>query len=173
MGVGRNLSYLKTLFFKGKGFNTHMHIKSGDDDLFVNQNASTTNVNIALHPDAHMYSVPQKSWKSYYKQKARHAGASVIYRRPHQWMLATQLLTAISFYILLIVCILLFPSIWYYAGAAFMLRYLSQMVVFSAIYKKLAVKDLLLWLPILDVFFYFYICINGLFNRKRKVKSWK
>lgn len=173
MGVGRNLSYLKTLFFKGKGFNSHMHIKSGDDDLFVNQNASKKNVNIAIHPDAHMYSVPQKTWKSYYKQKARHAGASVVYRKSHQWMLATQLITAILFYIFLILCILIFPSIWYIGLSIFLLRYISQMIVFSSIFKKLAVKDLLIWLPILDVFFYFYICMNGLFNRKRKVKSWR
>src|SRR5690606_19848156 len=32
MGVGRNLAYTKTLFFKHKGFASHMHILSGDDD---------------------------------------------------------------------------------------------------------------------------------------------
>src|SRR5690606_18630652 len=38
MGVGRNLAYTKSLFFSGSGFTKHMHIRSGDDDLFVNQN---------------------------------------------------------------------------------------------------------------------------------------
>jgi len=40
MGVGRNLAYRKSLFFKARGFASHHHIISGDDDLFVNQNAS-------------------------------------------------------------------------------------------------------------------------------------
>jgi len=173
MGVGRNLSYLKSLFFKGKGFNAHMHIKSGDDDLFVNNNANQSNVNIAIHPDAHIYSVPKKTWKSYYKQKARHAGASVIYKKRHQWMLATQLITGVSFYVFLIASAALFPSYWYIAVSAFFLRYIAQLLVFAPIYKKLAVKDLLIWLLILDLFFYFYICLNGLFNRKKKIKSWK
>lgn len=172
MGVGRNLSYLKSLFFKGKGFNAHMHIKSGDDDLFVNQNATRHNVNIAIHPDAHIYSNPKETWKSYYKQKARHAGASVIYKKPHQRMLGTQLVTAFAFYVMLSVCLVCFPSLWYIGISVFFLRYICQLIVFSSIYRKLAVSDLVAWLLVLDVFYYFYICLNGLFNRKKKQKSW-
>lgn len=173
MGVGRNLSYLKSLFFQGKGFNAHMHIKSGDDDLFVNQNASRQNVNIAIHPNAHIYSNPKETWKSYYKQKARHAGASVLYKKSHQRMLGTQLITAFLFYIMLILCVVAYPSMWYFAVGAFLLRYICQLIVYTSIYKKLEVKDLLMWLPILDAFFYFYICLNGIFNRKKKQQSWK
>lgn len=173
MGVGRNLSYLKSLFFKGKGFNSHMHIKSGDDDIFVNQNATKNNVNITIHPDAHIYSEPKKTWKSYYKQKARHSGASVAYKKTHQWMLGTQLITAILFYITLIASFIIFPTYWYIGIAVYIIRFLTQIIVFRPIYIKLAVKDLLIWLPLLDAFFYFYICINGLFNRKKKIKSWK
>ncbi len=40
MGVGRNLGYKKSLFFKHKGFSSHYHINSGDDDLFVNEAAT-------------------------------------------------------------------------------------------------------------------------------------
>ena len=32
MGVGRNLAYKKSLFFDNKGFATHLHLPSGDDD---------------------------------------------------------------------------------------------------------------------------------------------
>lgn len=173
MGVGRNLSYLKSLFFKGKGFNAHMHIKSGDDDLFVNQNATQRNVAIAIHPDAQVYSNPKESWKSYYKQKARHAGASVVYKKRHQRMLGTQLISAFLFYVMLLVCIGCYPSLWFIGVGLFLVRYLCQIIVFSSIYKKLAVRDLLGWLLVLDVFYYFYICLNGLFNRKKKQKSWK
>lgn len=173
MGVGRNLAYTKSLFFKGKGFNAHMHIKSGDDDLFVNHNATAANVNIAIHPDAHVYSLAKDTWKSYYKQKARHAGASIAYKKKHQYMLGTQLFTAIAFYLMLIVCLTAYPSRWYFVVGAYLLRLLLQFIIFKPIYSKLAVKDILLWLPILDLFFYFYICFNGIFNRNKKQKSWK
>jgi len=173
MGVGRNLAYSKTLFFKGKGFNAHMHIKSGDDDLFVNSNATRENVRIALHPDSFVYSMPKQSWKSYYKQKARHAGASVVYKKKHQFSLGLQLISAVFFYMGLIFCAIIFPSFWVITLSAYLLRLLSQLLIYWPIYKKLAVKDLLLWLPVLDLYYYFYICFNGLFNRSKKQHSWK
>ena len=40
MGVGRNLSYKKSLFFKNKGFSSINNIPSGDDDLFINKAAT-------------------------------------------------------------------------------------------------------------------------------------
>lgn len=173
MGVGRNLAYLKSLFFKGKGFNAHMHIKSGDDDLFVNGNATRQNVQIAIHPDAFVYSTPKTTWKSYYKQKARHAGASVLYKSRHKSMLATQLISSVLFYIMLIVNLCVFPKLWLFAVVVFLVRYISQLIVYQSIYKKLLVRDLLIWLVFLDLFYYFFICFNGLFNRRKKLSSWK
>ncbi|MVZ64905.1 glycosyltransferase [Sphingobacterium sp. DK4209] len=173
MGVGRNLAYKKSLFFKGKGFNAHMHIKSGDDDLFINQNATKTNVDIAIHPDAHVYSEPKLTWKSYYKQKARHAGASVMYKGRHKRMLATQLITALLFYCSVFLCLALIPGLWYISLGAYLLRLITQIIVFRPIYRKLGVSDLIFWLPILDLYYYFYICFNGLFNRSKKQVSWK
>ncbi|MBE8713382.1 transmembrane glycosyltransferase [Sphingobacterium sp. KB22] len=173
MGVGRNLAYTKSLFFKGKGFNAHMHIKSGDDDLFVNHNATKENVAISIYPDAHVYSLPKESWKGYNKQKGRHSTASVLYKGKHKRMLGTQLVTALLFYVVLIACIAVFPSLWYIPVGMYVLRLISQFIIFSSIYKKLQVADLLWWLPILDIYYYFYICLNGLFNRKKKQVSWK
>lgn len=173
MGVGRNLAYTRSLFFKGKGFNKHMHIKSGDDDLFVNHNATPENVQIAIHPDAHVYSVPKRTWKSYYKQKARHAGASVLYKGRHKRMLAVQLLSSLLFYTMLVGCLCVYPQLWFVPTAIYLVRLISQFIVFSHIYQKLQVRDLLVWLPLLDILYYFYICFNGLFNRSKKQQSWK
>lgn len=173
MGVGRNMAYKKELFFRNKGFAAHMHIKSGDDDLFVNQNANATNVNIALTPESIVYSAPKTTWKSYYKQKARHSGASTIYKKRHQRMLATQLLSAALFYVALIAVAIAFPIYWYIPLAAYFLRLVAQWTIFTPIYKKLEVKELIWWLPLVDFIYYFYICINGLFSRKKKKISWK
>jgi hypothetical protein len=37
MGVGRNLTYKKEEFFNVNGFINHIQIRSGDDDLFINE----------------------------------------------------------------------------------------------------------------------------------------
>lgn len=173
MGVGRNLAYTKDLFFAGRGFTKHMHIRSGDDDLFVNQNATPTNVQLAIHQDAQIYSEPKNTWHSYYKQKARHAGASTHYKGKHQSMLAIQLVSAVLFYVMIPLSIALAPVWWYLAIAFYVIRYLCQILIYRPIYKKLQVSDLLVWLPILDLYYYFYICFNGLFNRRKKQIAWK
>src|SRR5690606_5644038 len=141
MGVGRNLAYTKSLFFEGKGFNKHMHIKSGDDDLFVNHNATKSNINIAIHADAHVYSVPKTTWKSYYKQKGRHAGASVLYKGQHKRMLATQLLSALFFYVGLVICFVIYPNLWYIPLVLYGTRLVAQFFIFTPIYRKLQVQD--------------------------------
>ena len=46
MGVGRNLAYHRETFFRHKGYATHQHILSGDDDLFVNAAAHKGNVDM-------------------------------------------------------------------------------------------------------------------------------
>lgn len=173
MGVGRNMAYKKELFFRNKGFAAHMHVKSGDDDLFVNQNATATNVNIVLAPTAIVYSAPKTTWKSYYKQKARHSGASTIYKKRHQRMLGIQLVSAVLFYVTLIAVAIAFPIFWYVPLTAYLLRLFTQWAIFSSIYRKLEVKELIWWLPLVDFIYYFYICINGLFSRKKKKISWK
>lgn len=173
MGVGRNLAYTKDLFFTAKGFTEHMHIKSGDDDLFVNANANKKNVEINIHPDSMVYSDPKQTWKSYYKQKARHSGASTFYKGRHQRMLGIQLISALLFYLALITAILISPSFWYIALGCYLLRLICQILIFRPIYRKLQVSDILVWLPILDLYYYFYICFNGLFNRSKKQVSWK
>ena len=43
MAVGRNLAYRKEVFFETNGFFSHMHILSGDDDLFINEAATNSN----------------------------------------------------------------------------------------------------------------------------------
>ena len=43
MGVGRNLAYRQSLFFKNKGFASHYQLLSGDDDLFINEVANKKN----------------------------------------------------------------------------------------------------------------------------------
>ena len=75
MGVGRNLAYTKSLFFKGKGFASHMHIIGGDDDLFVQQNATAKNVSVVLNPEAFVLTTPKNSWGDYLRQKIRHFNA--------------------------------------------------------------------------------------------------
>lgn len=173
MGVGRNLGYTKSLFFRGKGFAAHMHIPSGDDDLFVNQNATPHNTTICIEPAAHVWSEPKTTFSAYFQQKTRHAGASKAYRPSHRRMLATQLVSAFLFYVLSIVSLVLYPLHWQIIAGMLVLRFLVQLTIYIPVMKKLQVAGLLWWLPFLDAFYYGYICINGFFAMFKKEVRWK
>ncbi|MGB0851270.1 MAG: glycosyltransferase, partial [Bacteroidia bacterium] len=80
MGVGRNLAYTKELFFGNKGFATHQHIMSGDDDLFIQEVASKTNVAINVDRDAFTFSPAPKGVSKWIKQKVRHLSTSKEYK---------------------------------------------------------------------------------------------
>jgi len=173
MGVGRNLAYTKTLFFKGKGFASHMHILSGDDDLFVNQNATRKNVAICIHPDAMVWSNPKTTYKEYKLQKKRHFGAAKAYRTKHKIALSIQAASTVLFYLFAVLLLLLQPEFWYVALGGYVLRLLLLAIICIPIMKRLQVGKLVWWLPVMDIFHAVYICIKGIGARFKKDVQWK
>lgn len=172
MGVGRNLSYKKSLFFKGKGFAAHMHIPSGDDDLFVNQNATIQNIGLEMRAESHTWSEPKLTWGTYWKQKLRHLGAGKEYKKQHQFNLSLQMLSALGFYIFLGVCLTLkvepLPVL-----AIFLLRLIVQIYVYYKPMIALRTKDLLAWFIIIDPFYYIYLIAIITIGFFRKKVTWK
>lgn len=171
MGVGRNLAYTKTLFFKHKGFASHQHILSGDDDLFVNETATATNVSIQLHPDAFMITEPKRKFGDWVNQKNRHVYTGKYYNAKDQAFLGMYYFSLLLFYGALI---LLFffgidPIIML---SVYALRILVQTVIFYLILKKLKSRNMIWFIPILDIVYLFYIWIfgfRGLITRNRKI----
>jgi biofilm PGA synthesis N-glycosyltransferase PgaC len=172
MGIGRNLAYTKTLFFKSKGFGSHMHIMSGDDDLFVNQNATGDNTAIEIHPDAFTFSPAKNTFASWFVQKRRHMGVGKLYKSNHRRMLSFDALTGFSFYILLILSLALdydpLPAL-----GIFVFRLIAQLIIYSRTFSKLHVKNLLWYLPLFDLVYYVYLNIFGLIGTFIKTTQWK
>ncbi|HVW96958.1 MAG TPA: glycosyltransferase [Mucilaginibacter sp.] len=172
MGVGRNLAYTKSLFFGAKGFAAHMHVLSGDDDLFVNQNANTENTAIEINSDSFMYTDGKTSFKALYRQKKRHFGVGKLYKSRHRRMLSIDAVTGFLFYILLTFCLIFNFEPLLVAGL-FMFRLIFQLIIYSKLFKRLDGKDLLWYLPFFDAFYYIYINIFGLIGSFTKTTQWK
>jgi glycosyltransferase involved in cell wall biosynthesis len=81
MGVGRNLSYHKDLFFRNKGFVKFKHRPCGEDGLFINMTATSNNVAVALEPEAFTYSTPETSFAKWFLQKRRHLSMGRFFRK--------------------------------------------------------------------------------------------
>lgn len=89
MAVGRNFAYKKDLFFKHKGFAKHMHLKSGDDDLFLNHVAPKAKVGYLLNTDANTFSFPKETFVEWFSQKQRHVSTFKFYPISKKILLAT------------------------------------------------------------------------------------
>lgn len=87
MGVGRALGYTKALFYEVKGFVKHMHILSGDDDLFV-QNAVEANASILVLPSAVTLSPPSEAFLEWNHQKSRHLSTAKHYPKLIMFLLS-------------------------------------------------------------------------------------
>jgi glycosyltransferase involved in cell wall biosynthesis len=172
MGIGRNLSYTKTLFFANKGFAAHMHVMSGDDDLFVNQNATEDNTVIEIHPEAHMWTDSKVGLGAYYKQKKRHMGVGKLYKNSHRRFLSFDAMSGFLFYVSMILC-LVFKFEGILILGFFVLRLLMQAWFYNKTFKKLRGADLIWWLPFFDLIYYLYLKIFGLIGTFTKTTKWK
>ena len=128
MGVGRNLSYRKSLFLQHKGFISHYGIASGDDDLFIREVANKRNTEIELHPDSFVYSKPKTTFSGWWNQKKRHLSTSVKYKPGIKFLLGTFGLSQLLFYILFIVLLILKIN-WQLTISIFAFRFFTQIIV--------------------------------------------
>ena len=143
MGVGRNIAYHKSLFFENKGFASHYHLLSGDDDLFVNENATGPNTTVELSREAHTRSVPKSTYSGWIKQKKRHLSAGSHYRPSSRIRLGLEWMSRIILYVSLIwLCI---SSLWLWPVISlFGVLLVTRLVVFKLGMRCLDEKHLLL-----------------------------
>lgn len=79
MGVGRSLAYRKKCFERVGGFDSHMDVLSGDDDLFIQSTATSCNTSVVFNSESIVYSTPPDSFIKWIRQKKRHVKASIKY----------------------------------------------------------------------------------------------
>ena len=149
MGIGRNLAYEKALFFENKGFASHYHISSGDDDLFVNENATTVNTAVEFSRESHTLSIPKTTFRSWFKQKQRHLTAGSHYSRSSRMRLAGEWISRMALYLTLITLCLTSPWQWI-ALAVFGVLLVIRLLIFKLSMRRLDEKFLLLPSLILD-----------------------
>ena len=170
MGVGRNLSYKKAIFFRHKGFAAHNNIPSGDDDLFINMAATKTNTKINIDPKTFTLSNPVNTWAQWRSQKDRHYTTSKYYKPLHKFLLGLYSFSHFVFFPLLMVSMVFFS--WQWALLVFSLRFLTQAFVFYPTMKKMEEKDLFPLFLFFDVWMIFYYLIFAVALIKKPKKAW-
>jgi cellulose synthase/poly-beta-1,6-N-acetylglucosamine synthase-like glycosyltransferase len=173
MGVGRNMVYRKSFFYTTAGFSRHLHLLSGDDDLFVNENANGQNTAVEFSHESHTRSAPVHSFEKWISQKKRHLTTSPLYKAKDKFLLGLEPFSRLGFYVLLIV-LLFIPGMQWLALGAFLLRLIVQVIIIKNTMIRLKENTILLYSLLFDLislFINFVIFVsNRLSARKR---PWK
>jgi glycosyltransferase involved in cell wall biosynthesis len=176
MGVGRNLSYKKELFFKNKGFASHLNLSSGDDDLFIKEVANKENTRVEFSPESVTWSARNMTFKTFLYQKERHLSTSPRYKFGTQLRIGMEIFSRTLFYALFIALVAYFIDAQNYiaagiTGGVFLLRYIIQLIVINCVAgilreKKFAFSILFfdIFLPLISI----YIFTFGRIGAKRQ-----
>lgn len=171
MGVGRNIAYTKDLFVKAGGFESHKHIRSGDDDLFVSQVSTALNTGICDDPLSFTYSRPEISFAKWLHQKRRHITTSGHYKKYHKFLLGLFYVSQLAFYILPLVALVFHEQTNAILGL-FLLRFIFWYLIVIKSANKLNEKDLIGFGPLYEIsliFMQLYIFLKNIISSP---KNW-
>ena len=178
MGIGKNLSYRKELFYRNKGFISHYTTSVGDDDLFVSQVATKRNTEVLIDPENAILTTPTGNFRQWMRQKSARYSTVRRYSARARMMLslfyASQFLLYGSFIALIALCTK--PAFAITGGSLFyipilvfffLLRFGSQLFIYHKASKRLGEKGLLPGLIAYDFLFAFLTPLLRLTGRMR------
>jgi len=150
MGVGRNLAYKKEEFFNVNGFIEHIQVRSGDDDLFINQAANKDNTTISYTPDSFTYSKPKETYREWFTQKRRHISTAQYYKFFDKMQLGLFFISQLFFFLSFIL-LLAFQFQWIAVLAIIATRYTVAWTVMGFSAGKLKENDIKFWFPLVEI----------------------
>ncbi len=172
MGVGRNLLYEKKVFLENKGFNGHLEITGGDDDLFVNRYATRQNTCVKVGSDAMTVSLPKETWSEYFHQKVRHLAVGKRYKFSDKLLLGTFSLTWMGGW-LGVLPLAFFHPLGNFLMGGLVLRVVLAAVVFHIASLRLGQRFEAWKVPFLDFLYAFYYLVAGVAALNAKRIRWK
>jgi len=172
MGVGRNLAYTKSIYHNSKSFDVHSKLRSGDDDLLINEMATGSNTAISVNPNSHTITCAKESWIAYSTQRRRQLQAGERYQFKDRIRLMLFGLSNTLFYILYII-LMLDEGNYFFYSLLFVSKLIIQIIIFKKIMANLGDKDLLRWIPVLEFIYLLQIILIGVSTWIWKVNRWK
>lgn len=169
MGIGRNLAYKKEVFFKNKGFASHAHLDSGDDDLFINEVAKGNNTKVEFRLNAQTKTNAKTSYSRWVFQKRRHISTSHKYKFFTKLMLGGEIASRVLFFgsAIALIAMLYYPLV---VAGIILFRWIVQLSILNGVMNRLSEKKLLLlsiFYDIYSLFFYFRLfLLNSIYPRQ-------
>ena len=163
MGVGKNLSYRQRLFFRNKGFTSHYTMAVGDDDVFISQATNKKNTTVVIDPENTIESTAPGNFGSWMRNRCNKYATIAMLKASARSFAAFHYWSQFLFYACFIALLILKPAfafasgnpLWYYLTLAvmFLLRFISQLIVYRGAGKRLGEQGLLPGLILWDFVF--------------------
>ena len=172
MGVGRNMAYRKSLFYRQNGFISHYRVQSGDDDLFINKAATATNTRIEIQEEAHTISKPKASLDQWLRQKRRHLQTGGYYKPAHKFALGLFATSQVLFWATAIGLLILWYLPYVVIGII-VIRIFTQLLITGKVMRKLSEKGFLLLVPLFELFLMIVSPVLAFANMLNKPVKWR
>ena len=171
MGVGRNLTYSKSLFEKKGGIEKIYDITSGDDDLVVGNMVNAQNTKVLTSLKSITLSHPSSNFKDYYLQKNRHYSVGTRYKLDIQILLGMLALSWMTIHGLLLFQ-LIFGDHSTICLVFYVIRTLLCTFSIKYIARHFEIKMPIWVVVILDWCWWIYLMIFSLSLFRRNVEKW-
>lgn len=179
MGIGKNLSYRKELFYNNKGFTSHYTSPAGDDDVFISQVANKRNTEVQIDAENAATYRPTSSVAGWIRKRCERYSTITMHRIGTRAFWALHYWSQFLFYASFIALFFLAPAFalsleiphtLYYYGiiiVMFLLRYLTQLIIYRGASKRLGEQGLLPGLILWDFFFAIFTPFLRLLGRMK------
>ena len=165
MGIGKNLSYRQRLFFRNKGFISHYTMAAGDDDIFIGQVATKKNTRVQIDAENTIECIPTTSPSAWIRERKQRYSTIPMHHWSVRGLLALHFWSQFLFYASFIALFFMAPAfsigtnvhyaVYYFPTLAvlFLLRYISQLILYRGASKRLGEHGLIMGLILLDFLF--------------------
>lgn len=161
---GANLAYQKEVFYEVNGFAGVKHIASGDDEFLMHKIAARypDGIRFLKNPAAIVRTKPHKNWGQFFRQRKRWASKWKHYQSKTPLILALYIFSC-NLSLLLAGLLCLSGSI---GGSTFFillaLKCIPEWIFLGTLLKFLNKPSSILYIPVTQVFYSFYVCFFGL-----------
>lgn len=147
-GDSSNFGYTKSEFFKVNGFINHMNLFIGESDLFIKDASTNKNTSTVTTINSFVQSSTDYSLKNWFSEKRKKSIITSLYKFKHKLFLHLFKITKALFYSLAVYLVILN---WKITTPVILAYFLIQYIVIGKSAYKLHEKQVLFFLPILDI----------------------
>lgn len=171
MGVGRNLAYTRSVYYENRGFISHVKLPVGDDDLFVNEVATASNISLVWNKEAYIEIEALKSWKDWLNLRKNRAWTFRYYKTKHKILLGIYFLSCFLFWIGMIGSFFFID--WKIVIALLFIRFSIYYLSIGLLAKKLNAGKLIFHIPWLEFVLVFLQLKTIIYYIQKPAKRWQ